>query len=103
MNAATVGFAQTQCLDCGEWYEYELDFGDASVWDVWVEQLNGNQNRLWITVAETFSDANGEFTFPIEKSFMIANNAAGTYTVGRTKVYVDTKGNTQIRACYIVP
>jgi len=34
--------------------------------------------------------------------FTIANNSAGTYGVGGYKVYVDTKGNTQIRECYIV-
>ena len=32
----------------------------------------------------------------------INNNAAGTYTVGDYKVYVDTKGNTQVRSISIV-
>jgi hypothetical protein len=40
--------------------------------------------------------------FSYTKAFSINNNAAGTYTVHEYKVYVDTKGNTQIRACYIV-
>jgi len=97
--AAEVGFAKVQCLDCGEWYTYKLDFDGADVTNVYVDKLNGNQNRLWITVVEVY----GGFEFPITQSFMITNNAAGTYTVGNTKVYVDTKGNTQIRECYIVP
>jgi len=63
-----------------------------------VDQLNGNQNRLWITV----TDVSGSFS----QSYMIPNNAAGTYQInsdaGNYMVYVDTKGNTQIRACYIV-
>jgi hypothetical protein len=64
-----------------------------------VEKLNGNKNNLTITIVELL--ANGvvnEYT----KTFSIDNNAAATYTVGNYKVYVDTKGNTQIRACYIV-
>ena len=38
----------------------------------------------------------------ITKTLKINNNAAGAYEVGGYKVYVDTKGNDQIRACYIV-
>ena len=64
-----------------------------------VEKLNGNQNRLTITVTEKLSDGK---TNIITVSFMINNNAAGTYNVGPYKVYVDTKGNTQIRECYIL-
>ena len=64
-----------------------------------VEKLNGNKNNLTITIIEDFD--NGEINI-IEKKFSIDNNAAGTYEVGGYKVYVDTKGNTQIRACYIV-
>ena len=64
-----------------------------------VEKLNGNKNNLTITVTETNSDGT---TDNITKTFSIDNNAAGTYVVGLYKVYVDTKGNTQIRACYIV-
>ena len=64
-----------------------------------VEKLNGNKNNLTITVTET--DANGAKN-NITKTFSIDNNAAGTYVVGPYKVFVDTKGNTQIRECYIV-
>jgi hypothetical protein len=63
-----------------------------------VEKLNGNQNKLTITVIEEYQKG----FVKIVESFMINNNAAGTYTVGEHKVYVDTKGNTQIRECYIV-
>ena len=45
--------------------------------------------------------SNGE-TATIEWDGLISNNAAGTYAVGKYKVYVDTKGNDQIRECYIV-
>jgi len=67
----------------------------------YVTKLNGNKNDLTITV-------NGIFNFiakdvsVIPKTFSINNNAAGTYAVGSYNVYVDTKGNDQIRACYIV-
>ena len=64
-----------------------------------VEKLNGNQNRLFITVIELYSDGT---TKTIEWNGLIANNAAGTYLVGNYKVFVDTKGNDQIRECYIV-
>ena len=64
-----------------------------------VKKLNGNKNDLTITVTETYEDGTKEvFT----KTFSINNNAADTYVVGPYKVYVDTKGNDQIRACYVV-
>jgi len=63
-----------------------------------VEQLKGNQNALTITVTERFSDGS---TNVIIETFMINNNAAGTYTVGNYRVFVETKGNTQIRSIYI--
>jgi len=66
----------------------------------WVNKLNGNKNELYITVTEhSTSEA---YCRDITKMFMIDNNAAGTYTVERYSVYVDTKGNTQIRDCRIV-
>ena len=64
-----------------------------------VEKLNGNKNNLTITVTETWSNGT---TKQVVKTFSIDNNAADTYTVGAYKVYVDTKGNVQIRACYLV-
>jgi len=63
-----------------------------------VEQLTGNQNKLWIII----EDASGI----TEQDFMIRNNAEGVYPIstkyGDYNVYVNTKGNTQIRDCYIV-
>ena len=67
--------------------------------EAFVKQLNGNKNDLTITITEKFSDGT---TNVISQTFSINNNAADTYTVGSYKVYVDTKGNTQIRACYLV-
>ena len=64
-----------------------------------VKKLNGNQNELTITVTEHYT--NGK-KIDIVLVIMINNNAAATYKVGRYSVYVDTKGNTQIRACEIV-
>jgi len=59
-----------------------------------VAKLPGSKNELTITVRDVY-DA-------YTATFLINNNAAGIYTVGEYDVYVDTKGNTQIRACYIV-
>ena len=64
----------------------------------YVTKLNGNKNDLTITIYDTLY--NGEIVEYTEK-ISINNNAAGTYAVGPYKVYVDTKGNDQIRACYI--
>ena len=64
-----------------------------------VKKLNGNKNDLTITVTETFSDGSNN---KITATISINNNAAGSYQVGRYVVYVDTKGNDQIRQCYIV-
>ena len=64
-----------------------------------VIKLNGNKNTLIITVKEIH--AGGEVS-TLVVNFSIDNNAAATYVVGPYKVYVDTKGNTQIRECYIV-
>jgi len=64
-----------------------------------VTKLNGNKNNLTITVTETYVDGTVEV---YTKTFSIDNNAAGTYMVGDYTVYVDTKGNDQIRACYVI-
>jgi para-nitrobenzyl esterase len=63
-----------------------------------VKKLKGNKNELTITV--TGEPVCGEINVYTE-TFTIHNNAAGTYTVGNYKVYVNTKGNVQIRECYI--
>jgi len=64
-----------------------------------VIKMAGNKNDLKVTVTEMLS--NGKEN-PIIKTFTINNNAIGVYEIGVYKVYVDTKGNTQIRACYFV-
>jgi len=64
-----------------------------------VRVLNGNKNDLTITVTEIYSDGSiNKITLTIS----INSNAAGSYQVGSYIVYVDTKGNDQIRQCYIV-
>ncbi len=65
-----------------------------------VEKLKGNQNSLTITVTETYYDDSKKH---IVETFMIKNNAAGTYQVGPYNVFVETKGNDQIRKCHIEP
>ena len=70
----------------------------AAVPSAAVDKLNGNMNLLKVTVTETFPLAPSNI---IKLDIMIKNNAAGYYDVGGYTVYVDTKGNTQIRACYI--
>ena len=64
-----------------------------------VEKLKGNQNQLTIAVKESFplTPSRMEMT-----SFMINNNAAGYYPVGKYTVYVDTKGNTQVRDIFVL-
>ena len=59
-----------------------------------VKQLKGSSNELTITITQTHIDGS---TSTVTDTFTIKNNAAGTYTVGDYKVYVDTKGNTQVR------
>ncbi|MCL2766845.1 MAG: InlB B-repeat-containing protein, partial [Peptococcaceae bacterium] len=65
----------------------------------YVTKLNGNQNDLTITVTELYSDGT---TVSITSTFRIDNNAANTYNLGGFQVFVDTKGNDQIRECRIV-
>ena len=67
--------------------------------EAWVEKLNGNQNRLFIKITESYSDGS---TAIILWDGLIANNAAGIYAVDDYLVYVNTKGNVQIRDIYIV-
>ena len=65
----------------------------------YVVKLDGNQNDLYITVTKFYTDGSTAY---ISAVFKINNNAAGTYNIGGHSVYVDTKGNDQIRACSIV-
>ena len=82
-----------------------IEIEDSGVYPVgaeasaYVVRLVGNQNELYITVTVFFSDGS---TSENEVMFMIRNNAAGVYEVGDYFVFVNTKGNVQIRACYIV-
>ncbi|RLP84298.1 M20/M25/M40 family metallo-hydrolase [Micromonospora sp. BL4] len=64
-----------------------------------VKKLKGNKNELTVTVKQTHVDGSES---PVTATFTIDNNAAGTYTVGDYKVYVETKGNTQVRSISIV-
>lgn len=85
-----------------EWSDVYL-VGELSVVDAApsavVNKLNGNQNELTVTVTETYQNRT---THEISDTFTIKNNAEGTYTVGDYKVFVNTKGNTQIREISIV-
>jgi hypothetical protein len=65
----------------------------------YVTKLAGGKNDLTITVSELYSDGSENET---TNTFSIDNNAADFYTVGEYTVYVNTKGNTQIRGIYIV-
>ena len=76
---------------------YEPNLVDV-IPSAYVTKLNGNKNDLTITVTELYYDGSSK---AIVKTFNINNNEAGVYEVGTYKVYVDTKGNVQIRACYI--
>ena len=68
-----------------------------------VKKLSGNQNELTIVVTETWTNYHDiTFNEVFKQTILINNNAVGTYKVGNYEVYVDTKGNDQIRACYIV-
>jgi len=88
---------------------YQIDATRVMMEDLWinftatadasVSKLNGNKNELTISITKVYD--NGKVDV-VTKSFMINNNAADTYQVDDYKVYVDTKGNTQIRECIIV-
>ena len=60
----------------------------------YVTKLTGNKNDLTITVNELRYDGN---IITLEQTFKIDNNAEGTYKVGAYNIYVNTKGNVQIR------
>jgi len=105
-TAHAVGIKVFTCKTCGETYSVvlpKLTVNGLSA-DAFVEKLNGNKNNLTITVTElvskTGSEKQSEVTYTM--TFSIDNNAAGIYEIGPYKVYVNTKGNTQIREIYIV-
>jgi len=64
-----------------------------------VQKLTGNQNSLTVTVNVLRADGT---TSTASATVKIDKNSAGTYQVGIYKVYVDTKGNDQVRTCEIV-
>lgn len=72
---------------------------EGVVASAYVTKLNGNKNDLTICVTESYNDGHTE---QITATVSIPNNAAGIYIVGDYSIYVDTKGNDQIRECYIV-
>jgi hypothetical protein len=79
--------------------DYNPGAGLLEVATAIVEHYSGPTNKLTITVTKIAADGTKEV---FSDSFIIDNNAAGAYTIGPYKVYVATKGNTQIRECYIV-
>jgi hypothetical protein len=64
-----------------------------------VTKFADGKNDLTITVAELYSDGSEN---EAAETFSIYNNVADFYEVGEYTVYVNTKGNTQIREIYIV-
>ncbi len=78
---------------------YTIDKTIVAAPSAHVTQLSGGKNDLTVSVNQKLADGSIR---PLTETFSINNNAAGTYTVGCYKVYVDTKGNTQIRNCRIV-
>jgi len=86
------------CTVCGYVDETGAYVVSASP-SAWVTKLNGNKNDLTITITEQLSNGS---TNTLTQTFSINNNSADTYTIGSYKIYVDTTGNTQIRACYLV-
>ena len=79
---------------------YQFDNRPVSVTpEASINKLSGNKNELTITVTEILYNGKVNVT---TLTFMINNNAADTYVVGGYSVYVDTKGNDQVRSLYIV-
>jgi len=65
--------------------------------------IPGNQNMLYLSVTEVFCNGTVNVILPNVEGFIwISNNAIGTYKVGPYNVYVNTKGNDQIRELYLV-
>ena len=65
-----------------------------------VTKKSGNLNTLTIFVTVEYPHGGGIAIFM--ETFDVANNAVGIYKVDAYDVYVEIKGNDQIRACYIV-
>ena len=95
--AATVFYEGVYVDGYGEAEDISIYILSAGA-DAFVTVMKGNTNDLTITVTEYYSNGS---KIDYSKTFAISNNAAGTYAVDVYKVYVDTKGNDQIRSCYI--
>ena len=98
-SGAPGDFVPSVLLDKDALPNYANILIDSAVPSASVEKLSGNKNSLTVTVTETYADGSKKNAV---KTFSIDNNAAGTYEVGGYSVYVDTKGNTQVRDCRIV-
>ncbi|MCL1848358.1 MAG: M28 family peptidase [Clostridiales bacterium] len=81
----------------------EPDPGDPDLPEIsieaYVEKKNGNTNLLTITIYFEYPD--GAVAAIIE-SFSVGNNASGVFEVGDYSVFVEIKGNDQIRSCFFV-
>ncbi len=98
--------------DCGAPYDFDTPVtGDLTLHACWetlvsavptatVEQLAGPTNDLTVTVTETYSRGT---TKAVTDTFRIRKNASGTYVVGSYRVYVATRGNTEVREVRLVP
>ena len=97
---STTNALTTRTSGKGAWAMNPVEFALVSVTpEAALEKLSGNKNLLTITVTELYSNTH---IVVFTEEFEISNNAAGSYMVGPYTVYVDTKGNDQIRAIYIV-
>lgn len=80
------------------WADMKIDLISETA-SACVNKLNGNRNELVVSVTKVYDNGKQEV---VTAKYLINNNAAGTYQVDDYRVFVDTKGNTQIRECYIV-
>jgi hypothetical protein len=86
-----------------EWSDvFVLDTVEEAIPSAVVNKLNGDENELIITINETYFDGTTNDADPLTATLKIKNNSGGTYKVGRYNVYVDTKGNNQVREIYII-
>jgi hypothetical protein len=75
----------------------EIEFLSVTT-SAFVTKTTGRTNLLTGIVTEKFKDGS---TNVISATFIIENNSEGTFKIGGYKVYVNTKGNDQIRECRI--
>ena len=88
-------------LGASDWSEVVVvDTVQSATASATVNQLQGNQNELVINIYEIYVD--GTESEDLTKTFLINNNDEGIYRVGRYDVFVNTKGNNQVREIYIV-